>query len=350
MNIKNILVVKETREGEFRVALTPKAVASLVAKNYNVLIESQAGLNAGFMDSDYIQSGAKIFSLTSDGFPANTLILRVKRADQEREILENQSFQENTLMMGFLSPYEVGNHVAKWQSLGVTTFSFDLFKTLAIDDPRNVQAAMSCIAGRLALHDALRRYIGKHEVRLTVLGTGMAAFSAALEARKHNIPVQLFGRNEKYREKAELAEITYHVLPQLEQDQAKFIRSHLSKETIVISAARSPRLKAPILIDQENLNALPEYAIVIDLAVSEGGNVVGSMRDKVVMAAKNVSIVNISGYPKAEPRETSEVYAQCMVNFITDVISPSGDIFLENELLRECWVTHNGRRNSSLSL
>lgn len=62
MKVKQILVVKETSEGERRVALTPKAVALLVSKHYGILVESE--LNAGFKDSDYIKVGAEIFTLT----------------------------------------------------------------------------------------------------------------------------------------------------------------------------------------------------------------------------------------------------------------------------------------------
>lgn len=63
MKVNQIIVVKETREGEGRVALTPSAVVALVAKKYRVMVESEAGILAGFNDDDYIQAGARIFKL-----------------------------------------------------------------------------------------------------------------------------------------------------------------------------------------------------------------------------------------------------------------------------------------------
>jgi H+-translocating NAD(P) transhydrogenase subunit alpha len=104
MMIKQIVVVKETREGEFRVALTPREVTLLVSKNHRVLVESQAGLQAGFKDQDYVKAGAEIFSITPKGFPADSLILRVKRANKEQELIENNLFHENTSVIGFLDP------------------------------------------------------------------------------------------------------------------------------------------------------------------------------------------------------------------------------------------------------
>ncbi|OJW47795.1 MAG: hypothetical protein BGO67_09110 [Alphaproteobacteria bacterium 41-28] len=346
MNIKQILVLKETREGEFRVALTPETIPLLSSRQYRLLVESGAGVNAGFTDSDYIKAGAEIFSPTPAGFPPDTLIVRVKRADKAREHLENKLFQENTSMMGFLSPFEADDHVALWQASGITTFSVDLFKSLSIDDPKNMQSAMSRIAGRLAFQDARNRYKGEDPVKLTVLGTGPAAFSAAYEARKYDVPVQVFGRQERYRADLESAGIIYYILP-ASQNQAGFIRSYLGEQTIVIAAARTPQKKAPLLINEDSLTILPKGSVVVDLAISQGGNVVGSRRDQVIIT-NGVSIVNDSGYPKAEPKEASEAYANCLVNLLKEVLSPVGEVFLDHELLRECWVTHEGKRNSSL--
>jgi NAD/NADP transhydrogenase alpha subunit len=80
MKVDQIIVIKETRDNEARVALTPSAAASLVAKHYSIMIESEAGILAGFKDEDYIQAGVRIFKLSETSFfPPHTLLLRVKR-------------------------------------------------------------------------------------------------------------------------------------------------------------------------------------------------------------------------------------------------------------------------------
>ncbi len=342
MLISQVVIVKETRPGEGRVALTPEAAAEFISKHkIRVLIESNAGLNAGFSNEDYIKAGAEILELASKGFPPNSLILRVKRGTHERELLEKKLFHENTAMIGFLDPFISGNHIEEWRALGLTTFSHDLFKTLSTQDPKNAQAAMSRIAGRLAFRDALKRYKGQSPIKLTVLGTGPAAISAALEAKKQGITVQLFGRNERYRVEIESAGIIYHCLPT--SSQAQYLQSFLKDQPIVIAAARVPKEKAPILIDDKNLAILPQGAIVVDLAVSEGGNVIGSKSDQVV-TYKHVSIVNISGYPKAEPKEASEAFSSCMLSLLGEVLLLNGEL-LEDGLFSECWVTRKGQLN-----
>lgn len=343
--IKQIFVLQETREEESRVALTPSAIASMpLHRSYQILIESGAGLKAGFVDSDYINAGAKIVSL-SNGIPPDTLILRVKRPNEKRKPLENKLFQSNTYMIGFLDPLDEGDHVKEWQSCGISTFSVDCFKSLSIDDPKNMQAAMSWIAGKLAFQDGIRRYNGNQPQKLTVIGTGPAALSAVLEAKKQGVPTQVFGKQERYRPKFEVAGAVYYVFPEL-SNQTLFLRSYLRETTIVITAPRTAGVRPPLLIDEKSLAVLPQGAVVVDLTVNEGASVAKAKSDQVVIS-NGVMIVHVSGYPKIEPQSASEAYAKCMVHLLAEILSLEGEIRLNHELIQECWITHNGKCNPS---
>lgn len=348
MHFTQILIVKETRQNEKRVALTPPVVAHLTQKGYRVLVEKDAGLNAGYSNDAYTQVGAELFTLTASGFPANSLVVRVLRPSKERELIENLLFHDNTAMLGFLFPFVADNHIAAWQELGLTTLSFDLFKSLSIHDSKNAQAAMSRIAGRLALHDALNHYHGQKPKTLTVIGAGAAGLSAAYEGLNCGIPVQIFGRNKTLKSKLEAAGISYYVLPETTTEQVNFLRAHLTEATIIITAARTPGKKAPLLIDKESLKVLPPGAVVVDLAISNGGNVVGSKHDQIISLENDVLLLNVSGYPKTEPRASSEVYAQCVFHLLIEIMSPEGQLSFKNELVQEIWVTHDKQLNESL--
>lgn len=119
--IEQIIVVKETREGEGRVALTPTSVADLKERFPQILIESNAGLLAGFSDEDYVNAGASIFTVHETPFPPKSILLRVKRPTKQREALENKLIPSGTIMMGFLDPFDVSeeNHFANWRSNGI---------------------------------------------------------------------------------------------------------------------------------------------------------------------------------------------------------------------------------------
>lgn len=347
MRFNQILVVKETSQDEKRVALTPLAVNTLINKGYRVLVETDAGIKAGFTNDEYKKVGAEIFLLTSAGFPSETFIVRVLRPSKERELIENKFFNANTGMLGFLFPFVADDHIATWKSLGLTTLSFDLFKSLSINDPMNAQAAMSRIAGRLAYRHAIKVYQGNNPVKVSVIGAGAAGMSVAMEAIKNKVPVQMFGRKEERRVELEKMGIKYLVLPEADM-QISFIQSHLVEETIIITAAREPGKKAPLLVDEKSLSLLPAKSVVVDLAISNGGNVAGSKHDQEITVANDVYLINISGYPKTEPKASSEIYAECVVNFLTAIMSQSGEVSFENKLIQEIWVTHQMRRHESL--
>ncbi len=346
MKVKQLLVVKETREGESRVALTPETITLLAPRSYRILVESGAGLLAGFTDADYIKMGAEIFSPSLDGFPRDTLILRVKLPSKTREQFEKRLFQENTCMLGFLDPLDpvhANDRINTWQAFGITTFSVDLFKSLSINDPKNFQAAMSRIAGILAFQDGLQRYQGPNPPKLTLIGTGPASYNAALEAKKIGMPVQVFGRKEQYREMFESSGVVYRLIPK-DVHQVEFIRQYLQEETIIIAAARTPGIRSSMLIDEKSLCVLPNGAVIIDLTVNEGGSVAHAKSDQAVIF-KGISIVHVSGYPKAKPHEASQAYARCLVHLLQEVLFPEGELILDHNLLQECWVTHKGKSN-----
>lgn len=345
MHFDQILVIKETRQHEKRVALTPKSVALLVAKGYRVLVEENAGIHAGFGNVDYIQAGAKVISFMETGFPANSFIVRVLW-NKAQASQENQRFHENMAMLGFLFPFMDLPHITTWQQLGLTTLSFDLFESLSVDDPKNAQAAMSRIAGRLAFCDALKHYQGDKPIRVAVIGSGAAGMSAAFEANQQGFPVQVFGRNERHYAVFSEADIAYHVLPS--ENPIEFIQTHLKDSTIIITSARTAGKKAPLLLNETSLRLLPPNAVVVDLAVSNGGNVVGSQHDCIKTMDNGVLVMNVSGYPKAEPKTSSEAYAQCIVSVLTEILSPQGDMFFEHPVVQEIWVTHNRQRRETL--
>jgi NAD(P) transhydrogenase subunit alpha len=332
MKIDQIIVVKETREGEGRVALTPKTVKPFLEKGFQVFVENEAGVLAGFQNEDYIKAGARIFTLDSEGFPPNSLLLRVKRPSKSRELLENKLFAKNTAMIGFLDPFDVNheNHLHHWKNLGIKLIFLELLD-LTADDPKNAQAAMSRFAGALALQDALQRYKGSLAKRVTILGTGPAGLSAAFAARDLGLSTQLFGRQERHRQAVESAGIIYHILPSTEQ--SSFIRQYLSHETIVIGAARAIGKKTPILIDEASLSTLPESAVLIDLSTGEGGCIIGSKEDEIISSERGISIINVSGYPKAKPQAASEAYAHCMINLVAELLTLEREIDLKHPLL-----------------
>ncbi|BAZ70368.1 MAG: hypothetical protein KME28_02440 [Pelatocladus maniniholoensis HA4357-MV3] len=108
--MKIIMVPRETREAETRVAATPATVASLVKLGCHVLVQTGAGYYSGFCDQDYDAQGADIVGNDLDVYRNVDLVLYVKRPaeDLEKAILANLS--TNCAILGFLDPQIPRSH------------------------------------------------------------------------------------------------------------------------------------------------------------------------------------------------------------------------------------------------
>lgn len=315
----SILIVKETRAGETRVAMTPADVSELTRLGHAVYVESNAGRAAGFLDQDYVNANAHIRQLKDQSpksfnylFSDITHVVRVKRPERAREILESQSIAKNTLMIGALDPLEeYSPHLEEYQRAGIEMHSIDQL-ALPNDHPMNILSAMSKIAGRLALYDALKK-MQRSVNKIVIIGFGSAGQSAFDEAVKLKLPVSVMLRN-----KNQMREITNAGGIAILIDNN--IGAEVSNADIVITAARKNNESAPILITQQILQQMRAGTIIVDLALSEGGNVAGSKHDQTLTLGNDVIVTNISGYPKAEPHTASVLWSQATLLYLQHLI------------------------------
>lgn len=343
--IRKIQIVKETRNGEKRVALVPDDVRILIEQGYQVFLEANAGQGAGFEDALYKNVGAEIVDCNSLQFTDHTLIVRVKRGTREREQWELNKFNQNTIMIGFLDPLkEERDHINEWCQAGITTFSLEMVD-LPNDDKRNASAAMSRLAGAIAFTNATTKYNLKDRPAVFVLGTGAAALSAAEDAVKKGYVVTIFGRKELYRQAVESLGAHYNLLPNNNEAQIKWIRPYLRHPSIVIAAARRIGERCPILIDSESLTEAFPGSVYVDLC-GQGRNIEGSQYDHDVIRGNNILITNDTGYPKSQPVLASILYSQCLREFIIDIVSQG--ITIQNPILSKCYVTCKHKLNPFL--
>ncbi len=324
----HILVPKETRAGEQRVGLTPQDVARLMNEGANVFIESTAGEGADFTDQDYQSVGASIRHLSTNNphayqqlFQDINLILRVKRPERAREILENTTIAPGTIMVGALDPLERNSaHIQEYHRAGIIAYSIDQL-ALSPEDPMNILSAMSKIAGRLAVKDAIQKFQSlhhqKHIKKLIIIGFGAIGRSALAEAVTLKLPVTIILTNLEVAKTLQAQGINVRTLDagaNLAQQQTS-IRKELLDADIVITSARKHNQPAPMLIPLETLQVMQAGSVIVDMALSEGGNVEGSEHDLTRFLGNNVMVTNTSGYPKMVPREASEQWSRANLHF-----------------------------------
>ncbi|ODN43724.1 Rossmann-fold NAD(P)-binding domain-containing protein [Piscirickettsia litoralis] len=318
----NILIMRESRPGEHRVGLVPASVAYLIEKGHRIILEAGAGQKAGFPDADYQACGATIRPQAHDRQSMQALmtdidlILRAKRPNQIRENLENTEITKGTIMVGALDPFEPNsNHVNAYKKQGIIAYSIDQLN-VDKDHPMNILSAMSKLAGALAFEDALAKFSG-HAKTVMVIGSGSAGISAMDAAVKLGVDVTVFLTNQAVAHSLQAKAVKTVVLEKnnLNTNQ-KVIAESAKHADIIITTARSSGQKAPVLIPESTLDQLKPGTVVIDLALSEGGNVAGSAHDQTIERDNGVLLVNQSAYPKVTPKEASIAWSDANQHFV----------------------------------
>jgi NAD/NADP transhydrogenase alpha subunit len=326
-SIQTILVRKESRDGELRVSLVPDDVKALVSSERRIWVESDAGVGAGFEDADYRSAGATIIANALDKKILSdvTLVTRVKRANEVQEQLELQIFPPGIKIVGALDPWDKhGTHRADFQAKGIEAYSLDAI-SLPGDHPMNILSSMSQIAGRLALVDAMNHSGHESQKHLLVIGFGVAGRAAADAARAHGYSITVMARHQRQQAEVEAQGDRWVIMdPRLSLSQHQsFIAKHLKDASIVITSARAPDQKAPILITHAMMMALRHKPVLVDLALSEGGNIEGSEHDQSIVLSNGATIINQSGYPKQEPQLASVLWSQATRCFIETLAQES---------------------------
>ncbi|MDF1655476.1 MAG: alanine dehydrogenase [Coxiellaceae bacterium] len=326
-----VFLSKESRAGEQRVALVPQHVKQLVTSGNQVVVEQGAGVGAGYSDQDYQLAGASLVHIEQDSvasfkdaFKDIDIIIRAKRPNAARESLELKAVSAGTTMVGALDPLEShSDHIAQYHAAGLKAYSIDQL-ALPADDPMNILAAMSRLAGQLSLKDAMQKCQLAVKT-VVIIGFGEAGRSAFHEAKQQGLQANVIVGNQlsadRVRAAGGNAVIVDRTLP-LKQQQLQ-ISAVASTAEIVITTARKSGQKAPLLIPESTLANMQSGAVVVDLAISEGGNVEGSQHDKTIEHARGVLITNVSGYPKVVPGQASELWSQASLAFIQQLAKKS---------------------------
>lgn len=324
-NLFSILLVKESRAGEQRVALIPEDIKKLISMGHKVFVESGAGEAAGFSNSEYLKSGGVIRDFNQDLFAGINLIIRAKRPEREREIFENKIMPMGIIMIGALDPFEKNStHMAEYESKKLQIHSIDQLK-LDSDDPMNLLAAMSKMAGKICLQEAVK-LINYSPKKVLIIGFGVIGKAALEEVFDQKLEPLVFVSNQNYlniarsmgAQEKNLFLLDKNLEIKTQQEQIlKIIKK--AEPDIIITSARSSGQIAPVLIPETSLNQMKSGTVIVDMALSEGGNVEGSHHDQNLILGNNILVTNVSGYPKKFPHEASILWSLASVLFISQL-------------------------------
>jgi NAD(P) transhydrogenase subunit alpha len=367
-------VPAETFPGERRVAMTPRALETLAKTNATCLVESGAGVPAGFPDSEYESKGARIARRRADVFGESEVILQVRTAGAAPESLVSDLplLRSSHVVIGFGEPLNSASEYAAYAERGVTSFAMELIPRITRAQSMDALSSMATVAGykaALLAADALPRMFPMlmtaagtiTPARVFVLGAGVAGLQAIATARRLGAVVSAYDVRAAVREQIESlgarfvaielqtvqAEERGGYAKELGEDfyrrQREVLTAVIEQQDVVIATAAVPGKKAPVLITAQMVARMAPGSVVVDLAAERGGNC-ELTRPGHTVVENGVTILGPLNLPSTVPYHASQMYSRNLAMFVRH-LAPEGEISirLDDQIIRETLVTYGGQ-------
>jgi len=364
----NIVVLRETQEGEARVALMPESVKKLIALNASVQIENSAGLRAARTDEDYREAGAEISS-DREALLAGAEVLAVVNRPSEQDFAH---LKQGAVVIGFLRPLDEPAAVLPAVDRGITTFSVELIPRITRAQAMDALSSMATVAGYKAvligathiprMFPLLMTAAGTvPPARVLVLGAGVAGLQAIATARRLGAVVEGYDVRAAAGEQVKSLGATFLEvdLGGIKTEDAggyavelsdeamnrgrALIAEHAKTADVIVTTAQVPGRRAPLLITEEAVNGMKRGSIVIDLAGATGGNCALSQADMTV-ERDGVTILSPTNLPATIPVHASQLYSRNLTSFLSLLIKDGQlRIDMNDDVVGPSCVTHEGQ-------
>jgi alanine dehydrogenase len=269
-------VPTEIKNNEYRVGLTPAAVAELVRAGHEVVVQAGAGCGVDFTDDAYEAAGARILADAPAVFEAAEMIVKVKEP-QAREIA---MLRPHHLLFTYLHLAADKPQAEGLMASGVTAIAYET--VTAPDGSLPLLKPMSEVAGRMSVQCGAH-YLEKHQGgrgvllggvpgvepgKVVILGGGVAGLNAAQMAVGLRADVTIFDISAR-----RLAEIDALFGAQLKTAFASSaaIAQAVREADLVIGAVLVPGAAAPKLVTRDMIGTMRKGAVLVDIAIDQGG-------------------------------------------------------------------------------
>ena len=363
-----ILIPIETASGERRVSATPSAVKKLKGLGCEVFVESSAGKLSGFNDTLYKESGGEIVSKSNIIIWENADVVFCVQPPSESNL---SKLKKGAILLGLLNPYANKKLQKTITSKKISALSMELLPRISRAQSSDVLSSQANIAGYKAVLLAaseLDRYFPMlmtaagtvQPAKVVVLGGGVAGLQAVATAKRLGAIVFVSDIRPAVKEQVESLGARFIELPEIDEKpgesggyakavtpeflskQKATLTKYLSEADVAVCTAQVLGKKAPVLIDSNMIEKMRPGAVVIDLAVSQGGNCEGTKSNETIIR-NGVKLIGAGELPSSVPNDASTLYAKNLTSLITPFIK-DGVINLdkEDELISGCLLSNEG--------
>jgi len=357
-------VVKETKEYENRVALSPEVVKLLRKKGLDVVVESGAGEKSYFSNQDYEAAGATI-GTSKDAFGAD-LVLKVNLATPQEIAL----MKEGAAYISYMYAYQHPEVLAAFNAKRISSFSMDAVPRISRAQKMDALSSQANLAGYKAVLLGAN-YLGKifpllmtasgtiTPARVLIFGAGVAGLQAIATAKRLGAVVECTDVRPETKEQVESLGGRYlsvegaegvkteggyarEVSAEYLEKQQQLIREKIKDADLVITTALVMGKKSPILVTEDMVKSMKAGSVIVDMAVESGGNCAISEKNATVVK-HGVTLVGESNLPSLLPVNASQLYATNISTLAFHLVSEAGiTLDLEDEITKGVLITHQG--------
>ena len=363
-------VPRETSPHERRVSLIPAGAAALKKAGLDVVVEENAGAEAGFTSSAYAAAGATLAS-RPEVFATSDIVLQVRSTPPE-----TASLRRGQTTIGFADPLGSPEEIRALATAGVTAFSMELMPRITRAQSMDALSSMATIAGYkgvLMAADHLPRMFPMlmtaagtvTAARVFIVGAGVAGLQAIATARRLGAKVEAYDVRPAVKEQvqslgARFVEMALETGDSEDkggyakaQDESFYRRQRemmlkvVAGSDVVITTALIPGKRAPILVTEEMVNGMAPGSVVVDLAAERGGNCELTKPDEIV-GHHGVTIIGPSNPPALVPYHASQMYSKNITTFLAHLLGKDGakkaslELDTADEITRETLLTRDG--------
>ncbi|MGE0215429.1 alanine dehydrogenase [Mycolicibacterium sp.] len=344
-------VPTEIKNNEYRVAITPSGVAELVARGHEVLVQAGAGDGSAITDADFKRAGAQLINSADEVWAEAELLLKVKEPIEP----EYRRMREGQTLFTYLHLAASKPCTDALMASGTTSIAYETVQKP--DGSLPLLAPMSEVAGRLSAQVGAYHLMRSHGGRgvlmggvpgvapaeVVVIGGGVAGYNAARIAKGMGAHVTVFDLN-------------VNTLRKIDNENSGVIETRYSSALdledavkaadLVIGAVLVPGAKAPKLVTNSTVAAMKPGAVLVDIAIDQGGCFEDSRpttHDDPTFAVHDTVFYCVANMPGAVPRTSTWALTNATLPYVLELANKGWQqACREDAALAKGLSTHEG--------
>ena len=364
-----IFIPKEIEVQEKRTSITPVLVKKLLEKNFEIIIEKDAGEGSMISDQDFIDAGASLVDINENNYKEANLILGLNAPQNVPTLNKHQieMMSPGACWISGFTPQSEEESIQKMKNKNVVGFSLNLMPRITRAQNMDILSSQSNLAGYKAVIIAANELLKVfplmmtaagtiNPVKVVVMGAGVAGLQAIATAKRLGAQVEASDIRLAAKEQVESLGAKFievdnsedmedekgyakEASPEFLKKQAEEVAKRVAQADVVITTALIPGRKAPVLITEEMVKSMQKGSVIVDMAAIAGGNCalskVGERVEKY-----GVKIIGDTDITSQVAINATQVYAKNLENFINELVKDNNiDVDSDNEVIKNCRVS-----------